>query len=530
MKRFWFERFCLTLILVGLSTLGAGAQAPDPSTRPNVIIINADDLGYGDLSCYGATLINTPNIDALADRGRRFTDAHSASAVCSPSRYGLLTGAYPLRANLWGPVNFRHRLVIDPNQTTLGSLFQDAGYATACIGKWHLGIGEEQTDWNGTLAPGPNACGFDYYFGHAVVNSSSPYVYVENDGVVGYDPEDPFVYGQRSVTEEYPAKHGLDRIGGADAAHRLYRDHEVGTTLVERATQWIQERADDEPYLLYLATTNIHHPFTPAEPFVGTSGCGLYGDFVHELDWMVGEIVRAAEARGDLDNTLIIFMSDNGGMLNVGGQEAWEAGHRLNGPLLGFKFGIWEGGHRIPMIAAWPGRIPEGTTSDHLISQVDFLATFAVLLSPWTGQATVSSALDSINQLPELFGETETPLRDQLVVLSNSQRHVSIRTQRWLYIPARNEGGFRARNWGDHTLGGAAALRFTDQINSDVDEEGNIRPDAPPAQLYDLIADPSQTRNIYEDHPDVVRTLQTQVDLYREQIGEGPPNGWAAPE
>lgn len=508
-------------VYFGLTGCSTSHQQADPGP-PNVIIINADDLGYGDLSCYGATLVSTPNIDALAERGRRFTDAHSASAVCSPSRYGLLTGQYPLRRNIWGPVHFRHPLVIDKETPTIGKLFQQAGYDTACVGKWHLGVGEKQTDWNGKLSPGPNACGFDYYFGHAVVNSSPPYVYVENDGVVGYDPEDPFVFGKgvKSVTQEFPAKGGYRNIGGAEKSHLLYRDKDVGTTFAEKSAKWIADRPEDKPYFLYLATTNIHHPFTPAKQFDGTSEAGIYGDFIHELDWMVGQVVKAVEARGELDNTLIIFTSDNGGMLNMGGQAAWEAGHRMNGELLGFKFGIWEGGHRVPMIAAWPGLIPEGTESDALISQVDLFATFASIL-----EADASAAVDSIDQLPEFTGKTDKPLRDELVVLSNRPSHLAIRTDRWLYIPAQGEGGFRGEIWGKHLISGVAATKRTQQINSDI-ANGKIKPDAPKTQLYDLINDPQQTRNIINEHPEVARQMQSRVDDYRKEIGTYQPTGW----
>lgn len=512
-------------VLGVLCFLQGGCASVESAERPpNVILINADDLGYGDLSCYGATHLKTPHIDALAERGRRFTDAHSASAVCSPSRYGLLTGTYPLRANMWGPLPMRQPLTIDTGKPTLASLFRDAGYDTACVGKWHLGFGEGQTDWNGRLAPGPNACGFDYYFGLPVVNSGPPFVYVENEQVVGYDANDPFVYGKKSVTERHPAKSGYNAIGGAEAAHRRYKDGEAGTTFAQRASRWIQERPEGRPYFLYLATTNIHHPFTPAERFKGTSGCGLYGDFVHELDWIVGEVVKAVEARGELDNTLIIFTSDNGGMLNVGGQNAWAAGHRLNGDLLGFKFGAWEGGHRVPMIASWPGNIPAGTTSDALISQIDLLATFADLL-----QQNTKTGPDSISQLRELLGEADRPLRDELAVLCNSPRHIGIRTGRWLYIPAQDEGGFDAKKWGDHPLGGAAALKYTRQVNSDVDAEGRIRPDAPKVQLYDLIADPSQTQNLATQRPDVVAELHARVEHYRSQIPSTRPLGWVSP-
>ena len=511
------------IVLLCLLQVGCSTSAQE-NRSPNVILINADDLGFGDLSCYGATHVKTPNIDALAERGRRFTDAHSASAVCSPSRYGLLTGQYPLRRNIWGPVHFRHPLVIEKGTPTLGSMFQGAGYDTACVGKWHLGVGEKQTDWNGKLAPGPNARGFDYYFGHAVVNSSPPYVYVENDGVVGYDPDDPFVFGKgvKSVTQQFPEKGGYNNIGGAEKAHLLYRDKEVGTTFVEKSAEWIADRPKDKPYFLYLATTNIHHPFTPAKQFDGTSTAGIYGDFIHELDWMVGEVVKAVEARGELDNTLIIFTSDNGGMLNLGGQAAWGKGHRMNGELLGFKFGIWEGGHRVPMIAAWPGHIPEGSESDHLISQIDLFATFASILD-----ADIDTVTDSVDQSNEFMGKAAAPLREELIVLSNSPKHISIRTGRWLYIPAQGAGGFKRTKWGEHALGDIPAMKHTKQVNSDV-ENGKIKPDAPKAQLYDLTNDPRQARNVVNEHPDVVKALHARVEHYRAQVGKNKPIGWIA--
>ena len=288
-------------ILVAILAMASSLIAVE---KPNVVLIFADDLGYGDLGCYGATKLDTPNIDRLAKQGRRFTDAHSASAVCSPSRYGLLTGKYPLRKNFWGPVPLRQGLTVDLDDLTLASLFKDAGYDTACIGKWHLGFGEETPDWNGELKPGPLELGFDSYFGIPTVNSGPPYVYVENRHVLGRDLTDPLVYGKKSVTKRYPEKGGYNAIGGGEAAHRLYDDEMVGTILQKKAIEWLKVRKADTPFFLYLATTNIHHPFTPAKRFVGTSRCGLYGDFVHELDWMVGRVLDTLDAMGVADNTL----------------------------------------------------------------------------------------------------------------------------------------------------------------------------------------------------------------------------------
>ena len=293
--------------LVLFSLLGASICLG--KERPNVVLIFADDLGYGDLSCYGATKVKTPNIDRLGKEGRRFTDAHSASAVCTPSRYALLTGEYPHRKNLYVPVFLRTGLLINPKQQTIGTLMQDAGYATACIGKWHLGFGQGRPNWNGELKPGPLEVGFDYYFGVPVVNSHPPFVYVENHKVVGLVPEDPFVFNKKAKTRVFQEKMGINQIGGADAAHALYDDELVGTKLTEKATGWIKKQAK-KPFFLYLATTNIHHPFTPHPRFKGTSECGRYGDYVHELDWIVGEVMKTLDEQGVADNTLVIFTNN----------------------------------------------------------------------------------------------------------------------------------------------------------------------------------------------------------------------------
>ena len=478
-------------------------------TRPNIVLICADDLGYGDLSCYGATKVQTPNVDRLAREGRRFTDAHSASAVCTPSRYALLTGEYPHRKGLYRPVMLKSGLVVDTSQQTAASIMKDAGYATACIGKWHLGFGKGKPDWNGELKPGPLELGFDYYFGVPVVNSHPPFVYVENHRVVGLVPDDPFVFGKKAKTREFPEKMGLTRIGGADAAHALYDDEMVGTKLTERATSWIRARGR-APFFLYLATTNIHHPFTPHPRFKGTSECGRYGDYIHELDWMVGEVMETLEEQGVADNTLVIFTSDNGGMFNIGGQDAWDAGHRLNGELLGFKFGAWEGGHRVPFIARWPGRIQAGSTSDQLVSNIDMIATFAAL----TGRSIRDGqGQDSVNILPALTGNPAEPLRDHLILAPNKSTHLAVRKGKWVYIGAQGSGGFTGAKRGGHAFGGPAAITYAGYTNSDI-ESGRIKKNAPPEQLYDLVADLKQTRNSYNEHREVVKELQALLERH----------------
>ena len=258
----------LTTLLFLFTTLIGFAQ-----DKPNVVVIFADDLGYGDTGVYGATKIRTPHIDQLASEGRRFTDAHTASAVCTPSRYCLLTGEYAFREDHWSPVFLKVGLIVDEHQKTVADLMKDDGYATACIGKWHLGFGEDTPDWNGDLKPGPLELGFDYYFGRPVVNSHPPFVYVENHRVVGLDENDPFVYDTLAKTQDIEEKRNIDQIGGAQKAHELYDDYEVGVTLAGKAVNWIKAHKD-EPFFLYFPTTNIHHPFTPHPRFQGVQHPG----------------------------------------------------------------------------------------------------------------------------------------------------------------------------------------------------------------------------------------------------------------
>jgi arylsulfatase A len=495
---------------------------PDPpasvvTAKPNVILIYADDLGYGDVGCYGATKVKTPNIDRLAREGRRFTDAHSASAVCTPSRYALLTGEYPFRKGLTVPVFLRSGLVVDPDRVTIADVMKQAGYRTACIGKWHLGFGSESPDWNQDLKPGPLELGFDYYFGVPVVSSHPPFVYVENHRVVGLRADDPLVYGKTAETAVLPEKMGLTQIGGATAAHAQYKDSMVGTRLTQKSVEFIKNH-QREPFFLYLATTNIHHPFTPHPRFVGTSECGPYGDFVHELDWMVGEILRTLDDTGLARNTLVIFTSDNGGMINLGGQEAIRRGHRINGNLLGFKFEAWEGGHRVPFIVRWPAQLKPGSTSDQLICSVDLLATLAALTE---AKLTAADGPDSFNILPALIGTPKSPIRTQAIFAANSPTHLAMRQDRWVYIGAAGGGGFKGTKVGEHALGGPAALQFAGQLNSDV-ENGALKPDAPNEQLYDLEKDPTQSHNVARQHPDLVARLAALLQEHRANPRSAP--------
>lgn len=489
-------------------------------TKPNVVLIFADDLGYGDLGCYGATKLETPNIDKLAAEGRRFTDAHSAAAVCTPSRIGLLTGTYPFRSSVWGPAPITSPLLIPTETQTIADIFKEGGYDTAVFGKWHLGFKEGKNDWQEPLRPGPQDLGFDHYFGMPVVNSAPPYVYVENDRVVGGDPDDPLVYVGRnaknttSITPIKPeeAQRSPNGFQGAIEAHKRFNDYQVGTLLTEKATGWIKERGDN-PFFCFLSTTAVHHPFTPAPRFQGTSECGVYGDFVHELDWMVGEVRKTLEERNIADNTLVLFTSDNGGMFNLGGRVAAEKGHKINGDLLGSKFGIWEGGHRVPFIARWPGKIAPGTVSDQLLCSVDLLASFAVLTGK---ELTDAEKKDSINMLPALTGDPAEPLRTEMFMTPHKSTHMAIRKGKWMYIPAKSDGGFRGSKPGQHAWGGPAVTKLVGTPNSDIDlATGTFKKDAPNAQLYDLEADRNQTKNLINEHPTIARELQAELDKVR---------------
>ena len=498
-----------TSCILSVMTCAFACLSAAAAESPNVVVIFADDLGYGDLNCYGATKVKTPNIDRLAAQGRRFTDAHSASAVCTPSRYALMTGEYPHRQGHSRPVFLKTGLIIDVERQTVADLMKAAGYATACIGKWHLGFGDQAPDWNGELKPGPLELGFEYYFGVPVVNSHPPFVWVENHRVLGLVDDDPFVFGKTAKTKEFFEKMGVDQIGGADAAHALYDDEAVGEKLVEKSVDWIRKHSK-EPFFLYLATTQIHHPFTPAPRFKGTSQCGRYGDFIHELDWMVGEVMKTLDEVGAADDTLVLFTSDNGGMFNVGGQDAWDLGHRMNGKLLGYKFSAWEGGHRVPFIARWPGRIEAGSTSDQVVSNIDLFASLAALTG---AKVKEGQGGDSVNILPALTGNPVEPLRDHIVLAAFKPTHLAVRKGKWMYIGAQAGGGFTAAKRGAHAFGGPKALEYAGRENSDI-ENGEVRPDAPPAQLYDLETDVAQTTNVYRDHPEVVREMQALLNSY----------------
>ena len=444
------------LSLAALCILAPVASAAD-RPAPNIVLILADDIGYGDLGCYGATRVKTPNLDKLAAAGMRFTDAHSPAAVCTPTRYSIMTGQYAWRhppgARILSGVA---PLSIRPGTVTLPSFLKVNGYATAVVGKWHLGLGEKETDYNGEIKPGPREVGFDYSFIIPATGDRTPCVFVENGRVAGYDPRDPIrvsytaKVGDEPTGKENPdlltkmkpshghdmtIVNGISRIGwmtGGKAAR--WKDEDIADTLTQRAVKFIADHKS-KPFFLYFATHDIHVPRVPHPRFKGTSGHGIRGDAIQQLDWSVGEVLAALDRHQLAGNTLVIFASDNGGVMDDGyidGSGNDTSGHRCNGVLRGYKGGLYEGGHRVPFIARWPGHVPAGKASNQLVCHVDLLATAASLM----GQPLPKGAgPDSFDILPALLAETPAkPCRETLIHQAGGGA-LAIRKGDWKLIP-----------------------------------------------------------------------------------------------
>ncbi len=410
----------LTVVICLLNSMTPlhAAEAAKP-TKPNILLIYADDIGYGDLGCYGATKVRTPHMDGLAAQGLRFTDAHAVASVCTPSRYSLLTGEHAFRKAGPGIASGIRGLLIDTHRSTLPAMLKGAGYATGIVGKWHLGLGTEPTDYNQPIKPGPNEVGFDYAWIMPATGDRVPCVWVENDHVVNLDPADPIKINFR-VKRGTPDSMlmGIPRIGqqlGGKAA--LWDDKNLSTVITEKSCAFIEQHKD-EPFFLEVSTHNIHVPRVPNPKFVGKSDCGPRGDAIVELDWIVGEVLAKLDALGLADSTLVILTSDNGGILDNNGPDKVHGlgdpdatnGHLPNGVLRGFKYDVWEGGTRVPMIVSWLGKVKPGISAA-LVSQVDFLASLAAL----TGQKVPpGQAPDSQDQLAAILG-TDAVGRTMLV-------------------------------------------------------------------------------------------------------------------
>lgn len=483
----------------GPSALISAPNSKSGSNRPNIVIILADDLGIGDLSCYGATKVQTPIIDKFATQGVQFSDAHAATAVCTPSRYTVLTGRYCWRTLLKNDCVFGHdTLMIEEDRMTLPSMLKSVGYKTACIGKWHLGFGHEYPDWNGELKPGPLEIGFDYYFGIPVTNAQKPDVYIENHRVVNLDPKDPIRLGADSKT---------NKMTGGTAAR--YIPEELCTTETNKAVKYIETASQDSPFFLYFTPSNVHAPFSPHPRFRGKSQCGLYGDFILEFDWCVGEILSAIDRAGVADNTLVIMTSDNGATYE---HVSWDDGLRANLDYLGQKTDVWEGGHRVPFIARWPGKIPENVRSNELISLIDLMATVAEITH---FQLPHDAAPDSVNILPALLGKQGggKPIRDGALILASYQGMLAVREGPWICIFGVGSGGTSTEYWHHHE---GFDFEETGMKTTGWARKGCMAdPSLPHGQLYNLETDHSETTNVYNDHPDIVSRMTDILIDYR---------------
>jgi arylsulfatase A len=488
----------LILLLVPLAVCDAETVA---AKRPNVLLICTDDQGYGDFGAQNPdSKIPTPNLDRLAAEGIRFTDAHSSSGICTPSRYALLTGRYHWRQG-HGIVGSHGQPWFDKNRWTLADMLKENGYRTACIGKWHLGWdwnvirnpGKEQLapdghDWSKPLPGGPLERGFDYYFGDDVPNFP-PYTWIENDRIL-IEPTVPFT----PIPVPQPGDEGGERMSGHDSRDGAmvegWRLDSVPPRIAERTVEWIAEQKNSErPFFLYWAWTGPHTPVVPLPEFQGKTNAGPYGDYMHQLDFHLGQTLDALEQHGFKDNTLVIFTSDNGPE-DIAYARIQNHGHRSSGPLRGVKRDIWEGGHRVPFVVRWPRAIKGGQVNDQLISQIDIMATLAAITG---SDLPKGAAEDSYNLLPVWTEGAPSP---RTTLIHNTPRNrYAIRHDDWLMI--------------DNTSGGVS--RVPDWFN-----EKFFYPDnSHPGELYNLADDLAQRNNLWAEHPELIEELRQKLNGIR---------------
>jgi arylsulfatase A len=472
-----FSRFLFTLLLLGICASCTQEQEPPTKTesRPNIVIILADDMGLGDVGVYNAaSKAPTPSLDTLATTGMRFTDAHSPSGVCTPTRYGLLTGRYSWRTSMKkGVLKGYSPLLIQPDRSTIGSMLKARGYTTAVIGKWHLGLGnEEVTDYTQALSPGPNDVGFDYFFGIPASLDMEPYTFVENDRVfTSFDGEE--------IGDSERRRYGGEGFWRGGPIARDFAHEDVLPQIAAHSVAFIQQQAEagnDQPFFLYVPFSAPHTPWMPTPEFIGRSEVGYYGDFVVQVDDTVGQILNALDETGVSDDTIIVFAADNGSRWLPEDIEKW--GHRSNLHYRGQKADIFEGGHRVPLIVSWPGQVSPGTENGHLASLTDLYATIADITGVESGP---EDAPDSETILPTLLGEDQ-PQRAS-VIHHSSRGMFAVRAGDWKLIEGLGSGG------------------FTKPAVIEAEEGG------PAGQLYNLAEDPSEETNMYLERPDVVERL-----------------------
>lgn len=485
----------LFYVLPGLAVFGCSGGAG--SDRPNVIIILADDLGYGDVSAYGSGTIDTPCIDRLAEEGVRLDNAYSTSATSTPSRYALMTGMYPWKNSNARILDGDAPLIISENQFTLPKMMQGIGYSTAAIGKWHLGMGKGNVDWNSTVRPGAKEVGFDYSYIIAATNDRVPTVYVENGDVVGLEADDPIYvdYSENFEGEPTALDHpemlrmewshghnnsivnGIPRIGYMKGGEKArWKDEEMAERFSLKVKEFIAENKD-RPFFLYYGLHEPHVPRVPAARFAGSTPMGPRGDAIAEADWCVGELLSYLDSLELLENTLIIFSSDNGPVLDDGyadGAVELAGDHKPAGGLRGGKYSLFDGGTHVPMFVYWKGHTVH-SESDALVSQLDFLASLAAL----TG-AVIPDGLDSENCLDALLGRKGAEGRSHLV--SEADGRLALRSGDWSMLPPY-DGPER---------------------NITGNELGNLAEYA----LYNMTEDPAQQHNLASEYPRLLDSLK----------------------
>lgn len=472
--------------------------------RPNVIIIYADDLGYGDLECYGAKNVSTPNVNRLASQGVRFTNAHAVASTSTPSRYSLLTGQYAWRRPDTNIARGNAAMIIKPEQFTMADAFKSVGYTTGAFGKWHLGLGDKdgEQDWNAQLPAHVGDLGFDYSYIMAATGDRVPCVFIENGHVANWDPEAPIQVNYRenfpgeptgrdnpellynlksSHGHDYSIVNGIGRIGYMKGGGKaLWKDENIADSITKHAVDFIKEN-HEKPFFMYFATNDVHVPRFPHDRFRGKNIMGYRGDAIEEFDWSVGQLINVLEETGQLENTLIILSSDNGPVIDDGYQDRAEEllnGHSPTGGLRGGKYSAFEGGTMVPVIVHWPNVITEPSESDALISQIDWLASLSSLIG---ARIPTGYAPDSRNQISALLGKDKNG-REWIIEMALN-RSLSVLTKDWKYIEASDDGPMI--DWGPNI------------------ESGYL----PTPQLY-KISSKEETENLAEKYPEKVFELQ----------------------
>jgi arylsulfatase A-like enzyme len=473
----------------------------DAQTKPNIVIIMADDLGYGDVSCYGAKSVATPNIDRLATAGVRFTSGYTSGSTCTPTRYSFMTGVYAFRTANTGIAPPNAPAIIAPGTPTIASLLKSVGYRTAVVGKWHLGLGTERPDWNGELKPGPLEIGFDRCLVLPTTNDRVPQVLVQDHHVRNLDPNDPLSVSDKKPSDDHPTglshrdtlklnwshghnatiHNGISRIGfytGGEKAR--FRDEDLADTWVQESVAWI-EANKAQPFFLFLASHDLHVPRTPHERFQGATKMGARGDAIVEFDWCVGEITKTIERLGLAENTLIIVCSDNGPVLDDGYQDSAVellGDHKPAGPWRGGKGSVFEGGTRAPFIASWKGRIAPAAVSDRPITTLDLGASLASIVG---AKLPSGACRDAIDLSGTLLNSSAAKGRRFVVQQDNGARNLGLRMGDWKLI--RNRGA---------------------------DGKKDAKPQRD--QLFNLKSDPGETQDLSETRADELQRLQTKLD------------------